>query len=234
MSSKKKLVEAHFDDTPKYLCNNAIIPLRKFILKPFLEKIKGKQIVDFGCGNGEISIEYIKDNHVTFVDISLNMLKEVGKNISPEYINNVEIVNLSIEEFEVETKYDVVICIGVLAHVEDISLTINKLSNSLKDQGKLYLQLTDWSKILTWCLYIKNIFRKRQIYKVNKTTLRNIISHINKSNLEIKHKIKYFPVLPLMSLLSFNCRYKLLKWMYQSPFSYFASEVLLEISKKCS
>ena len=74
--------------------------------------------MDIGCGDGSLTLDYLKENKITFLDITPEMLDIVKTKISDEYFgNDILIYDINIFEFNTENKYDIIICVGVYAHV---------------------------------------------------------------------------------------------------------------------
>jgi len=235
MDNKIAQVKIFFDDTHRYIHNNAIIKLRKEILLETTGKITNKKIIDIGCGNGEISIDLLDSNKVTFVDLSEKMLQEVKNNIPLAYSKNSILINSSAEDLKVDEKYDIVICFGLLAHVQNITTMTDKLIEFCISKGLIFIQFSDSSKFLTKLLTFKytlrSYFKKDLTYKVNNISFNDLQSILLKNQIIIKRRISYFPVLPLMSLLSYSLRYKLLQTLYKHLGDKFGSEVILILEK---
>jgi len=85
-------VEDFFNNKNTYLSGNPIIALRTDIVRFCIGEIKDKNILDIGCGNGELTLGYLKDNTITFLDLSSEMLLEVQKNIPPDHKENARFV----------------------------------------------------------------------------------------------------------------------------------------------
>ena len=68
-------VKEYFDKTDDYIKANPVIQVRKKIIGEIVGELKGKQIIDIGCGNGELTREFIYNNRITFLDISEKMLE---------------------------------------------------------------------------------------------------------------------------------------------------------------
>jgi ubiquinone/menaquinone biosynthesis C-methylase UbiE len=83
----------YFDNTDIYLRLNPVIKLRKKIIQEILVDQKNMQIIDIGCGNGELTKDFLCSNQVTFLDISNNMLTQAKKNIDAGYIKNATFIN---------------------------------------------------------------------------------------------------------------------------------------------
>ena len=71
---KKQRVVDFFSHVDKYVSNNPIIELRKRIFKEIIGDIKDSKILDVGCGDGSITMDFLKKNEVTFLDITKEML----------------------------------------------------------------------------------------------------------------------------------------------------------------
>ncbi|RPJ69516.1 MAG: hypothetical protein EHM20_16350, partial [Alphaproteobacteria bacterium] len=62
----------HFFNKPElYLKNQTLIEIRKIITRKLVEETIPKQILDLGCGNGSISLQFLSSStHVVMVDLS--------------------------------------------------------------------------------------------------------------------------------------------------------------------
>jgi 2-polyprenyl-3-methyl-5-hydroxy-6-metoxy-1,4-benzoquinol methylase len=237
MKDKKEAVKAFFDNTQRYTSNNIIITLRKRIVRSITGDLAGKKVMDVGCGNGEISLQYLDGNTICFVDISDEMLGEVKKQIPPGLSGNAEFVRSGIDDLIPSPVYDLVICLGVLAHVPSLESAIGQLSRLVKKDGRVILQFTNFGSPLSALLQMKFILRnlikgKEVLYETNKTRMKQIRRLVGTNGLRIIKKHTYFPVLPFMSLLKFDRRLRLLEYLCHSRiFSPFGNEVILVLER---
>lgn len=107
------------------------------IMKKMLPDVKGKDVLDLGCGVGEMS-RYCAENgakSVLGLDISSNMINEAKKqNDYP----NVDFKILGMEELEqVERKFDIVFSSLAFHYIEDFEKLMKDISNLLNDGGIL-------------------------------------------------------------------------------------------------
>lgn len=98
--------------------------------------VKGKKVLDLGCGGGNNSIALAKQGAiVTGVDISEGQIKAAIANAKREGVD-VNFIVSSMEDFVAnEAEYDVVISMAALGYIENIELVFKKVSNALKDRG---------------------------------------------------------------------------------------------------
>lgn len=200
MQAKFQHVKKHFDNTECYIDDNLVIGMRGNLIRENLPDLKNMEILDIGCGNGEITLPYLKDNSITFLDISKNMLDLVRKKINNEFISNAEIINEDFQNFCPRKKYDYVFLIGVLAHVESIPETIKKTTEIIKNDGSVVLQYTNSSNIVAVLLRIigqlKKLFKKEYDYKINYFTDKTINNVLDNYSIMVMKKISYWPALP--------------------------------------
>lgn len=109
-------------------------------VKDFLNKCDGLKLLDCGCGNGKNMIYAINQGYdCTGVDISQKLLDICkSKNLNVYYGDILDDHN--------HNKYDKIICIAVLHHLETIELqkkAIKNLMNLLNPNGQLLISL--WS-----------------------------------------------------------------------------------------
>ncbi len=124
----------NFFDQPLYLeRSRRVIAIRSLIVQDFLGPVDHVRILDLGCGDGSLSIPLLREmNEVTMVDVSPRMLEIAASRIPAELRNRVHLINMPLHEFVPSAPYDVVLCIGVLAHVPSIEGAIEKIAQCLK------------------------------------------------------------------------------------------------------
>jgi ubiquinone/menaquinone biosynthesis C-methylase UbiE len=227
-------VKEYFDNTDEYLKGNPIIQIRKKIILELVGEFKDKQIIDIGCGNGELSIDLIKNNSITFLDISSKMLDLVRANISGGHLSSASFVNSDILNFKTDQTFDLVLCIGVIAHVDNISGLLEKLKEITKEDGTILLQYSASEKFISifnrlkYALFSKDDYR----YKINYISSFLLKKLINKLKLKPIKKVKYLPVSPLFSVFSYGKKIKYLNFFYKCKlFSFLNSEIILCLSK---
>jgi 2-polyprenyl-3-methyl-5-hydroxy-6-metoxy-1,4-benzoquinol methylase len=139
-SEKGRLDEAAF---PAYSHRNPVINwLFWQRLRKVMEFIKNpasyEYILDFGCGSG-VMLPFLSDisSHVTAMDVDLLPLQRVqnhiplAKNIEVIDASTTSITNLPIN------RYDLIVALDVLEHVQDLPRTLNELLALLKPNGQL-------------------------------------------------------------------------------------------------
>lgn len=100
-----------------------------------LPDLKGKEVLDLGCGFGDHCIEYIKKGakRVVGIDISTKMLDVARKeNNDPK----IEYINMSMEDLDKGLgEFDVIISSLALHYVEDFSRVIKNIYSLLREGG---------------------------------------------------------------------------------------------------
>lgn len=227
-------VKEYFDNTDDYIKANPIISIRKRIIKEIVSDLKNKQIIDIGCGNGELTKEFISTNRITFLDISAKMLDLVTLNIPKEHINHASFVNTDILSFKPDQTFDLVVCAGVIAHVEDIPRLLVKLKEISTEDGIIILQYSAAEKLISKLNQIKyGVFNKGKYhYKINYTNSSFINKLIDQTGLNIIKKVKYLPVSPLFSIFNYRTKIKYMNFLYRNKlFAFLNSEIILYLSK---
>jgi 2-polyprenyl-3-methyl-5-hydroxy-6-metoxy-1,4-benzoquinol methylase len=141
-----KETKSFFEKPNLYLNNSYGINTRKYILKNEVLQILGQNLnlLDIGCGNGALSEIFIGlVDQITLMDISQPMLKLAEIKFKEIKFNNIILVNQRLEDSNLSEKYDVILAIGVIAHVQDVEEFLLKCKSYLKPKGHLILQFTE-------------------------------------------------------------------------------------------
>ena len=125
-----------------YKILHKINPLRlQFILNNIDKPINNKNVLDIGCGGGLISELLAKTNaNVTGIDENTNSIKQAKDHAK---ISSLKIIykNQSLDLFFKKNKkrYDLIVCLEVLEHVDNVDKTLDKISKLMNPGGILVL-----------------------------------------------------------------------------------------------
>ena len=111
----------------------------KKIVLPLLEKNNELKILDIGCGTGqlikEISDQYNKVNYLG-IDVAENMIEVAKKNNKGK---NVKFKTSSIESFESNEKYDIIICTHAFPYFPNKQEMIKKMAGLCNKKGQVII-----------------------------------------------------------------------------------------------
>jgi len=120
----------------KYIKENII---KHFKIKSKNEPLKGIDILDVGCGGGLISVPMRKlGANVVGIDASSKNI-DVAKIYSKK--NNLEIKYIcsSPEKLKIKKKFDVLLMLEIVEHVNDINLFVKQSTKFLKKNGLMFI-----------------------------------------------------------------------------------------------
>ncbi len=105
---------------------------------------KQLKILVAGCGTGQqiLQSQRYQNAQVTGIDLSLSSLSYAQRKINELKIDNVQLIQMDILEVNLlEEKFDIILCSGVLHHMEDPLKGLKALLGILKPNGCLKLGL---------------------------------------------------------------------------------------------
>jgi 2-polyprenyl-3-methyl-5-hydroxy-6-metoxy-1,4-benzoquinol methylase len=144
--SKCDQVRSVFENTPRYLSTRGVdVRVRMQIVKELAAAIRWHQLLDVGCGDGSISLPLVRhDCHLTLLDLSSSMAARTRSNVPEGFADNVDIQNENFMSatFD-EQSFDLIVSVGVLAHVDSPDAFIAKLARLLRPGGSLIIEFTD-------------------------------------------------------------------------------------------
>jgi 2-polyprenyl-3-methyl-5-hydroxy-6-metoxy-1,4-benzoquinol methylase len=138
-------VQAYFDTADYFQRRDFDIRIRRETVQEFTRGESFKHVLDVGCGNGAISIPLLeRSRELTLLDVSREMLGRAAARIAPECLDRVRCVNADLLAANIHpSSCDLVLCLGVLAHVDDVEACIAKMAALLEPGGSLVLEITD-------------------------------------------------------------------------------------------
>ena len=148
-AKKLSKYETVFKSEEKYYGKSIIGPRQKFDLeeeqffrlahlkfKTLLGNVKGKKILDIGCGRGNLSF-YLALNgaNVIGIDLSKNFIEQCKKDAKDVDLNlDFMVMNAQIPDFEKET-FDMIVGSRSLHHLPDLELFFRECKRLLKEKG---------------------------------------------------------------------------------------------------
>src|SRR5688572_10114394 len=124
---KSENAKAFFEQASIYLANRPSIRLRSEIVRDLLGGRNGCRILDIGCGDGSLSMPYISDNNIYFLDFSTAMLEHVKETIPEKYSDNATLLQANVEDHNFSETFDIILCVGILAHVQNVDRILTKI-----------------------------------------------------------------------------------------------------------
>lgn len=197
MTSKTEQVKSLFEVPEKYLNPRQFdIRIRVETVQEFSLARRFDRVLDIGCGNAAISLPLLERSHrLTLLDLSNNMLELARKRIPESRVNDVDLVEGNFLKAELEPKsFDLILCIGVLAHVDSAASAINRLAELAKPGSWIVLEFTDSFHFWGWpiVLYQKLLKLLRpEPYALNRLRRRQIMDLCAKNGLRTASVYRY-------------------------------------------
>lgn len=204
-SSKIEKVRNYFGESRNYLdIRRYVIEIRKETVQEFIGNRKFDKILDIGCGDGSITVPLLSTHtRLTFLDISASMLAKAISRVPPELSSNAETINEDVMSAPLEPgSYDLITCIGVLAHVDSPSAVIAKVASLLEPGGLIILECTDAAhfskRIRIIPRWIWRAFSQRCDYDLNLLSADSVLERARGQGLHLLSSYRHDLALPLM------------------------------------
>ncbi len=141
-------IQRFFARETTYLKKDFNIRMRAEIVKSLAGPICGSKILDLGCGDGFISRQYLNNGNLVFmVDVSEDML-ELARTAAPETGSfECKYIRANFLDYAFSERFDVILCLGVLAHVPSIDGAFQSIRSHLLDTGTCIIQWTDYQRL---------------------------------------------------------------------------------------
>ncbi len=159
---KRKIVQNDYNAIANiYAKRYGKIDYCKIYIDEFVASLSGKDVLDVGCGAGQIT-DYLtqKGLNVIGLDFSQELLK-IAKQNSP----NSKFILADICDYEQETKVDGIITKDTLFHLpnEDLIHVLQKFKGLLKPNGNICI-IMDTPKEIGENIFVEELDSKQQVY----------------------------------------------------------------------
>jgi len=204
---------------------------RQYQLEILKKHIKGI-VAEIGPGNGSLCEKYLDlSNKVVLFEPSNNLYENLV--LKFENLNKVNVIN---EEFNpLNQKFDCILLMDVIEHIDDPSSLLLKAKNSLNKNGKILINVPAFQH-----LYSKFDRDVGHVKRYNKKTFLEIVKEIPKNDINYFYydSIGYFMSLLSKILFSFNSGYegnykknfrqKIALWNFLIPLSKILDKILFK------
>jgi 2-polyprenyl-3-methyl-5-hydroxy-6-metoxy-1,4-benzoquinol methylase len=193
---RKAEVKTFFEQTDIYFNFDYNIKLRTEIVAELIGNLQYEKALDMPCGNGFISLKNSAQfNQLTLVDFSENMIvlaKEIAKK---ENAQNVSFTCGDIFETSFENEsFDLIISLGILAHVDDVDKFLTHIQSKVKKGGTIILQNTNskhfYSKLIRLYLGVRKLFGKDK-YSLNKVPASTVENSFKNAGFTCQKMFRY-------------------------------------------
>lgn len=203
MNTKINEVKSLFEAPEPYLKRRRYnIDIRSETVRYFLRNREFTRILDVGCGDGSASIPLLNaEKSLTLLDLSQNMLAIAQSNVPPDLRQNVQPINHDFLSASLEPRsFDLIICLGLLAHVDSPKDVIGRIAQLLRPNGIVIMQSTDSGGVLTSLgVSYRRILEAfgRMKYRYTLTTTNQVVQMFAACGLELSEIYRYsLPALP--------------------------------------
>jgi 2-polyprenyl-3-methyl-5-hydroxy-6-metoxy-1,4-benzoquinol methylase len=182
MTSKVERVKSLFEVPEKYLGPRQFdIQIRAETVQQFTENLTVDRVLDIGCGDGSLSLPLLpRSKRLTLIDISGRMLELARRKIPIERLNDVDLINENFISAKLDPQsFDLILCVGVLAHVDSPAAVIAEVVRLAKPGASVILEFTDSFHFCSVPIVVyQNLLKllRPQPYPLNRLSRRQVIA----------------------------------------------------------
>lgn len=217
-ATKRDLVKEVFENPRRYFGGRQYdVRIRAETVRSLAEGLQYQRVLDIGCGDGSISLPLLgPGKRFTLLDLSENMLSAARASVPRQLAGNVEILNQDFMTAPLcPESFDLIICLGVMAHMVAPEEFVARIATLLKPGGSLILEFTDAFSLAG---RISRFLRTLREFIAPARYPVNLFSYAQASQLVSRHRLRLIsqfryglPAFPGMKLLSHKMRYKVVR-----------------------
>ncbi len=195
--TKSHLVREVFEKADRYLEGRRYdITIRAETVADMAADLEFERVLDIGCGDGSISLPLLRPGrHLTLLDFSSSMTTIARSRVPRHLAASIEVRNEDFTNaiFE-EHSFDMIICMGVMAHVDSPDKLIQKIKRLLKPGGTVILEFTDAFHPASWLGHSVNAIKRLAAppkYPVNLLSCNRVRALLGKHNFRPSSLFRY-------------------------------------------
>jgi ubiquinone/menaquinone biosynthesis C-methylase UbiE len=137
-------------------------PEKEIVLRALEAVLRPEQdVLEIGAGTGRFTMLVApRVRHVTAVDLSANMLRQMAEKMVSQKIGNIERLHGDFVQLDLARRFDLVISFSAIEYVKDQEALFSKMAALLKPGGQLLLT-TPHRTFIRWWGRLGNFFRQR-------------------------------------------------------------------------
>lgn len=192
-------VKDFFEQTDVYLTFNYNLRIRMETLGYFLKQTgreRFENVLDMPCGTGDISLPFLdKFDKLTMMDFAENMVATAKSKTPEDQMHKVRFIrdDFYLHDFGDE-KFDLVMNIGIMAHIRNPWRFLEASMKLVKPGGFLVLQNTDadhlFSKMIFGYLALRRAVGKDR-YAFNKVPEKELLPVVEAQGFELLESFRY-------------------------------------------
>ncbi len=189
-------VKAFFEQTDLYLTYNYNLRIRAETVGHFIGDRHFAEVLDMPCGTGDISAPFIDQfGHITMMDFSENMIATARSRVPAPMQHKATFVNADFYQHDFKGKqYDLVMNIGILAHIRDPFTFLEKSMQLVKPEGRLIIQNTDsrhwFGRLIHRYLALRRMLGIDK-YALNKVPEAELLNHLAAGGFVLEFAFSY-------------------------------------------
>jgi SAM-dependent methyltransferase len=221
---KGDYVRRVFENAPRYLTSRRVdIRFRMDTVRDYASMIEWERLLDIGCGDGSISLQLLTpSNRLTLMDLSSTMVERVKTNTPHHLAHNVVVRNENFAAAAFDPQpFDIVIAVGVMAHVDSPDAFLAKIKTLLRPGSKLVLEFTDAfhpvGRVGRFWGWLKERIAPAK-YSTNKLSIATMSALLKRNDFTVVETFRYsrVPLPGFNRIISHDTEYRMMKAFFGS------------------
>ena len=194
--TKANEVRSFFEQPEVYLTYDYNLRLRLDTIREFIGDSYFEEVFDMPCGTGDLSIPLLDQfGDLTMMDFSGNMIAHAANHVPEEAQDKVRLIRSDFYAYGFEGRqFDLVMAIGILAHIDNPMMFLTQIARLVKPGGKLIVQNTNYASSYTKLIRLYHRVKRlvgKSNYKLNWVKESEVVSTLKNEGFELRRSFRY-------------------------------------------